>query len=98
MEKLGFVLTMGALIVAGGVLYFLKKDYTEQKNAIDGQQYRREFGGFSFEDCLKNRNLIKPKEWLEQKNNGEIPSEYNKKIQYVNHLDDHECIVLLRGL
>lgn len=98
MEKIGIILSMGAFIVVGGVLYFLKKDYCEQKNAIEGQEYRRIFGGFSFEQCLKNKNLIKPKDWLEQKNKGKKPDEYNKKIKYVSHLDNHECVVSTRGL
>ena len=88
------------LVVAMAIVIcrFLKHDYAEQGIAIEGRKYRREHGGFSFDQCVKNNDFLKSQEWLRQKNKGIEPEKYKKEIKYFCHLKDCNGLVSKRGL
>lgn len=66
MNIIGIILIIAAFIFSMGMLIFIWHDYKEQKNHIEGANYRREHGRFDFDDYIKNNNLIKNKDWLKE--------------------------------
>lgn len=98
LEKVGFVVVILAIAVVVITFLFLKRDYKKQSIVIEGQKYRKNYGRFYFGQYTANKNLIKSKEWLKQKNNGLEPKEYKKEIEYVSHLGTCLGVVSTRGL
>lgn len=97
-KYMGVILIITAVIIAVAVFGYLKRDIIKQDIAIEGQKCRKRYGSFSIEQCIQKADLVKGRDWLEQKNGGIAPQLYRRKIKYKNHFEDCRCLVVRKGL
>ncbi len=100
MKYVNTLVILIAALIAIGVICFLIYDYKKQNLFIIGREYRKIHGEFSFEQCVKSYKgvLLKNLEWTKQKNGGFRPETYKKRIKYISHLEDSNCLLSRKGL
>lgn len=81
-------------VISTAFSYFLKQDKAKQFAAINGTEYRKNNGIFKLDQNIEKKGIIKLKEWLLQINSGDNPKTYKKKIKYINHLENIDCLIL----
>lgn len=90
------------ILVFGSVLgiihFFSGYDLKQQHASIKGRKYRKEHGGFVFEEYVAKTSLIKPKQWGKRKNSGFNPKTYKRNIKFKDHLECDTYLLPKRGL
>lgn len=96
-EKFGIAFIVIAVSVLIITFFYLKKDYQKQIIAIEGARYRKTYGEYSVAE-FTDQGLVKAKRWLQQRNGGTEPKSYSQEIEYIEHFEECNYLVLKKGL
>lgn len=94
MSEIGVIIAIVEVIVFTiFFISYIKRDYKSQIIAIEGKEYRKKYGLL-----LENRNYIKEKLWLKQKECGTNPINLKKTIKIIDYSSNCNCIIQKKGL
>ncbi len=94
----GVIVSSIGIIFAIYSFFAILSDMKKQKRIVEGLEYRRIYGLFDVSKYINSQEAIKRISFLWQKNDGLDPKIFNRRLSFINYLEeDSQLIIKKRG-